>query len=726
MSTNKLPRISLALMSIFAPGTAFSLDRMGPALANYTRPLGFEPNRGQMDRRIDFLVQGAGYSVFLSHADAIVVLSQGAPPLRMSPVGASPAAAEPIDQLSSTSNYFIGNLPEHWRTNIPNYAKVRYRNVYPNVDLIYHGNQRQLEYDFVISPGADPRNIVLEFQGAAKIDLDREGDLLAHMPSRELRWHKPVAYQDFNGVRKAVTCSYIRKGGDRLAFRLAAYDRAKPLIIDPVLEYSTYLGGSGSGFVPFVGNFGDYGSAIAVDANGSAYVTGFTFSADFPVKNAFEKLYLGYFFDTSNAFVSKFDSRGELVYSTYLGGTSNDQGVGIAVDAYGNAYVTGEANSVDFPIKNAFQSSNRSVSAANAFVTKLDPEGNALVYSTYVGGSVNDSASAIAVDAQDHAYVTGITTSTDFPLKNAFQKKLKNACGNAFITKLDAPGNEVVYSTYLGGSGCATYKNGQINLGDIGNGIAVDKYGQAYVTGTTTSSDFPTKNAFQSHLKGTCGQYCSNAFVTKFDPAGSALVYSTYLGGSGQPAGFGHGDSGNAIVVDLLGNAYVAGYTNSTDFPTKNAFQHALKNQTEPAAFITKLDPAGTALVYSTYLGGSAGDAAYAIALDSGSHPFVTGVTASPDFPIENAFQGKPGCRPSQLCQNAFVTKFHYDGALLFYSSYLGGSSSDSGNGIAVDKYGNAYLTGLAISPDFPTKNAFQNMLKSTNGNAFVAKISAK
>jgi hypothetical protein len=710
---NMCAHVLISFVTIFAASGAMAANSTStakPAITNYARPLSFEPNRGQRDKQVDFLAHGAGYSLFLSHAEAVIVLQRGAPakrgshslptPListavRLKPVGGNASApVGALGELPGKSNYFIGSVPERWHTGIPNYAKVRYRNVYRGVDMIYYGNQRQLEYDFVVSPGADPGRISLEFQGASKAELDREGIVVMHTAAGDLRWHKPIAYQEVNGSRKLVECAYARRGPQLLGFALADYDRAKPLIIDPVLDYSTYLGGSGAD--------GDQGMAIAVDAYGNAYVTGFTASPDFPTKNAFQNKLKDKTGD--NAFVTKFNTVGELVYSTYLGGSGNplsvppgDFGVGIAVDRKGHAYVTGETNSPDFPTKNAFQGTLKS-SSGNAFVTKLDVDGDALVYSTYLGGSqgLENRGNAIAVNAHGNAYVTGFTRSTDFPTKNAFQHMLGGpSATNAFLTKFDADGDALVYSTYLGGSEF-----------DMGHGIAVGANGSAYVTGETVSPDFPITNAFPAHASPSTG----GAFVTKFDADGDALVYSTFLRGG---ASFG-------IAVGANGSAYVTGEIVTPDFPTKNAFQKSLRGAAN--AFVTRLDAAGDALVYSTYLGGSSFDLAGSIAVDAEGNAYVTGGASSCDFPIKNAFQKR-----LKGSQNAFVTKFDADGDALVYSSYLGGSNLDAGFGIALDAEGNAYVTGFTSSTNFPTKNAFQPMLggPSAAQNVFVTKISA-
>jgi hypothetical protein len=394
MSRKTVARYYLALAPLLPVQLALAANTNPspkPAISDFTRPLSFEPNQGQTDRQVDFLAHGAGYRLFLSHAEAVMALDRGVT-VRMRSVGGKPSSPEPLGEQPSRSNYFIGNDPHNWHTGIANYARVRYRAVYPGIDLIYYGNQRQLEYDFVVSAGADPNLILLQFQGGIKPALDRSGDLLMHTPAADLRWRKPVAYQEINGARRLITCAYAHQTADRVGFEIGAYDRTKPLVIDPELVYSTYLGGSGF-FINAVPNttFGDRGTAIAVDRSGNAYVTGATNSSDFPVKNGFQESIPG----IPVAFVTKFDPDGNLIYSTFLGGSTylgenqffaGDQGNGIAVDAQENAYITGYTWSYNFPTtSDAFQPHLKA--PFNAFVTKLNASGNSLVYSTFLGGT---------------------------------------------------------------------------------------------------------------------------------------------------------------------------------------------------------------------------------------------------------------------------------------------------------------------------------------------------
>ncbi|HEV2840963.1 MAG TPA: SBBP repeat-containing protein [Chthoniobacterales bacterium] len=685
-------------------------------------PLSFEANHGQAAESVDFVARGPGYAVALSPTEATFVLRKAdntgrndndsrvrkisnstsepnpssalhpAPStvLRMKLAGANRAATVAgQNELEGRVNYLIGSDPAKWRTDVPTFGRVRYAEVYPGIDVIYYGNQRRLEYDFVVGPGRDVRAIALEFAGAQKVEVDgATSDLLVQVGGETIRQHAPVAYQEVpGGGRRKIESRYVLREGGQVGFEVGEYDASAPLVIDPVLEYSTFLGGS----------FGDQGRDIAVDSAGNAYVVGVP-SSDFPTVNAFQDTSHG----IQDVFITKLNAAGSaLVYSTYLGGSGYDFGLGIAVDSAGSAYVTGQTSSTDFPTANAFQGKNASGLGDDAFVAKLSPTGSALVYSTYLGGSNNDAGVDIAVDSAGNAYVTGFTSSTNFPTANGFQR-IEGGFehGDAFVTKFNGAGSALVYSTYLGGGDS-----------DHGESIAVDSAGNAYVTGSTLSTDFPTVNAFQSTFGGGSDGESGDAFVTKFNAAGSALVYSTYLGGD-------NGDSGHSIAVDSAGSAYVTGGTVSADFPTANALQNAIGGSVD--TFVTKLTAAGSALVYSTYLGGNDFEVGHGIAVDSTGNAYVTGNTGSTNFPTVNPFQSTIG---SDL--DAFVTKLNAAGSALAYSSYLGGNDLDHVFDIAVDSMGNAYVTGDTSSTCFPTTTgAFDTALGLGGGDAFITKVS--
>jgi len=737
-------------------------------------PLRFEANRGQTDTRVKFLARGQGFALFLTGNEAVLDLrpiqkasgrhlasmalrsrfDAAAPPsgprgiarlpntvLRMKLVGASPnARVRGTDELPGKSNYLIGNNPKKWRTNVPNYTQVEYRGVYPGVNLVYYGNQGQLEYDFVVAPGADPSQIALELgTGQSKIqdaqsNIDVNGDLVAQTEGGEVRFHKPVVYQmqskldsrsskvehqsaaagEKNKIRtkNLLDGSYVLKG-NQVTFELASYDRTKPLVIDPVLKYSTFLGGSGDDLVAPAGTQG-----IAVDPEGNAYVIGATDSIDFPTTSGtFQTKFGGgsgvfgcSFGIAADAFVTKLNSEGDsVVYSTYLGGSDDDCGEGIAVDSAGNAYVAGETLSTDFPItKGAFQPACASCSngLVDTFAAKLSPDGSALTYSTYIGGKDEDLFPMIAIDRGGNMYIEGSTFSTDYPTtRQAFQPVCASCADGApdiYVTKLNSAGTRLIYSTYLGGSDWEI----------CGTQIAVDRGRNAYVNGFTCSTDFPTQNPLQAPAGGCDG------FLTKLNPAGNKLVYSTYLGGSDFDGVWG-------TTVDSVGNAYVSGLTLSTDFPTTlGAFQtNFVGGSTCPFppcsdAFVTKFNPSGNRLAYSTYLGGNGDDNGAEIVADSDGNAYVSGETSSTDFPTLNPFQAA-----NAGGYDLFVTKVNTIGSALSYSTYLGGSGDEFNHGTAIDSRRNIYVAGATSSNDFPTVNAAQPQFGGGTLDAVVAKI---
>lgn len=713
-----------------------------PIIENYGKlPMTFEANEGQTDGQVKFLSRGSSYSLFLTSTESVLVLRKSVPQerqlqlsatqlkgltrptelnsseraiVRMQLVGVNPRARlEGLEELPGKSNYFIGNDPRKWRTNVRTYAKVHYPNVYPGIDQIYYGNQGKLEYDLVVAPGSDPKSIALGFQGVDRLEVDFDGDLILKTSIGIIRQQKPIAYQNIAGVRREISAGYVLKGKHQVGFHVAAYDASEPLVIDPALIYSTFLGGSG----------GEGASDIAVDPAGNTYVTGGTASLNFPTTAGAYQTALGGNIK-GDAFVVKLNSTGSaLVYSTYLGGSDYDQGNGIAVDTVGNAYVTGNTTCTisnfhcvnNFPTTpGAFQTTFGGANS-DGFVVKLDPTGSGLIYSTYLGGLSDDLSQKIAVDAAGNAYMTG-TTSTiccgaAFPTTaGAFQTTVGNGCGDAFVTKLNPNGSGLVYSTYLGGNG-----------NDVGFDIAVDNFGDAYVTGITTTipsgcstspDSFPTTNgAFQTALAGG-----DDAFVVKLNPTGSGLDYSTLLGG-------GNDDVAIGITLDGDGNAYVTGATGSASFPTTaGAFQTTYGGGSRDG-FVAKLNPTGAALVYSTYIGGSDFDLNSAIAVDGAGNTYLTGNTFSTNFPtIVGAFQPIFGGGVT----DAFLAKLNSTGSALVYSTFLGGFGNDSGSGIAVDlsPNPNAYVTGSACC-NFPTTSgAFQSSSAGAE-EAFVTKLDA-
>jgi hypothetical protein len=744
-----------------------------PLTVSYANlPLQFEANGGQTNSEVKFLSRGRGYTLFLTGNEAVLTLrssqakSRGkwqeakgtreigprfallapsprsftpdlepeadreqpttdcAAVVRLKLVGANLAAkAVGLDPLPGKTNYFIGNDPKKWRTNVANYAKVRYKDIYPGVDLIYYGNQGRVEHDLVISPGADPSVIKLVVEGADGLCLDGQGNLVAQLTSGEVMLKKPTIYQPVsnpeslppNPGKRPVVGSYLLLAGNRIGFGLGAYDRSQPLVIDPVLEYSTYLGASGD----------DAAEAIAVDSSGNAYVAGVTTSVDFPTTPGAHQQFFG---GGNTVFVAKLNPAGStLEYSTYLGSQANTyvQEVGaITVNSSGEAYVVGYTENAYFPTTaGAFQMSLAGES--DVFVTKLNSTGSALVYSTFLGGSsLEDLAPpAIALDTSGNAYVTGETGSIDFPTTAGAYDRTCGSDGNcdpdpiyggwradAFVAKLDPTGSALAYSTYLGGSSSE-------HVPYYGRpSIVVDSSGNAIVSGNTSSQDFPTTaGALDAALDG-----YTDVFITKLNDSGTALLSSTFLGGSDADGTLG-------LTLDATGNVFVAGQTFSADFPTsQGAFDRTCGGCTNAAdAFVAKLNSTASALVYSTYLGGSDGDGAAGIAVDSQGNAFVTGVTGSDDFPLASPL--KPTIDASMW--DIFLTKINATGTALLFSTYLGGDAIDVPAGVGLDSAANAYLTGLTTAygatNNFPTTpGAFQTSPPGGDFNAFVAKVS--
>jgi hypothetical protein len=609
--------------------------------------------------------------------------------VRMRLLGAHPSPSMLGDgELPGKVNYFIGNDPSRWRTNIPTFTHVRSGQVYPGIDLVYYGNQSDLEYDFVVAPRADPSVIRLVFEGAEGVEVSAAGELLVRTREGELRWRPPRVYQEFEGSRHEVAGAYrvispagsAAAGGRReVTFEVADYDTSRPLVIDPVLEFATYLGGTGI----------DRAYGAAVGSQGSVYITGFTRSLDFPVTNAIQATFVG----TQYAFVTRLSSAGDrIIYSTYLGGGA-DSAHSIAVDGSGNAYVAGSTASTNFPTANAIQPT--SGGGGDAFVTKLSPGGAALVFSTYLGGSGADYAEGIALDGATNIYVTGETRSGDFPTTNAFQAYFTGGLNDAFVAKLDASGAYLVYSTFLGGSD-----------DDAGFGIALGSAGNAYIVGTTSSSDFPTQNPIQQAPSDISFSYA--AFVAEFSADGSQLEYSTYL------------DAGaSAIAVDAQGSAYVTGITGGANvLPiTAGAFQPTLAGVEN--AFVAKFNPAGSAFDYLTYLGGTNNDSGSGIAVDADGNAYVAGYASSLNFPTLNALQAWN----NGGAHDAFVTKLNPDGSGLLWSTFYGGAGDDQASAIALDSSGGVYVVGATSSSDFPAQGAVQPAVGGGSWDAFVMRI---
>ncbi|MCW3055478.1 MAG: hypothetical protein JWN14_4648 [Chthonomonadales bacterium] len=719
------------------------------ALRDFGRlPLSFESNQGQADSQVRFLTHASGGALFLTPSEAVFTRTTPAPKatnailkgkqaspspekvvqttVRMQMVGANPQATSLTQQpLQARVNYFIGNDPQKWQKGVPTYGRVGFHGVYPGVDLVYYGNQRQLEYDFVVAPHADPKQIQLHFAGAQKVHVNAAGELIVRAQGQELTWQKPMVYQQDKHGKHAVAAQFRLKrlpnGQSGVSFALGHYDTARPLVIDPVLAFSTYLGGHA------LGGIGDTVDAVHVSPDGVIYVAGNATSTDFPTTtNAYKTTSPG-----SYAFFSLLNSTGNtLLYSTFVGAAGLNVAFGIRTDNGGNVILAGNTTSKNFPVTSgAFQTTKAIEGTYTPFVFKIDISRNIVLYSTFLGGALDTRVRSMAVDHLGAVYLTGLTSAPDFPTSpGAFQSTyLSHFNGMAFVAKLEPQGAFLNYSTYLGGTGLAADQTE--GFGDIGTGIALDSLGSAYVTGSTSSFDFPTTlGAFQTVNKRPDGSG-TNAFVTKLNPFGTAVDYSTYLGGTTS-------DSASGIAVDSNDYAYVTGKTSSLDFPTTpGAFRTTYPaGPNQATSFVTKIDPTGTSLVYSTFLGGSQENnddsEAIGIAVDTGGLAYVVGNVGSTDFPTRiGAFQRAKAAAAKGV---GFLTKLNANGNALLYSTYLGGSGQTTGGGdvptgITLDSSNNVYIVGRTSSTDFPvTTTAYQKTNKAVVGgdNGFITKLS--
>jgi hypothetical protein len=670
-----------------APAAASTLD-----LAHL--PLNFEPNYGQTAHAVRYLAHTHNGTLYFEPSGVSISPqrsgAQSPEPLRMNFLGAgADTALQGGDKSRATVNYLVGSDPSAWHKDIPTYSSIHYTGLYAGVDLTYTGGAGLLKGTYTLTPGSSPAQIRWRYDGTTHVAVDSAGNLQITARGSALTEQAPVAWQEIDGKRVAVGVRYDLGADGSVGFDVGGYDPAFALTIDPTLTYSTYFGG----------NDVEIGEAIAVDPVGNIYLTGYTFSRDFPLQAPYQPNIAS----MPDAFVSKLSPDGStLLYSTYLGGNNIDMGYAITVDAQGGVFVAGRTQSPDFPLQNAIQPTLHG--GVDGFVTHLSPSGSALVYSTFLGanglGGI-EAVQGIAVDGQGNAYVTGQTFGTDFPTLNAIQPTFGGGNGDAFVTKF-TPMGLLAYSTYLGGGD-------GFSGTDKGSAIAVDSAGQAYITGFTTSSDFPMANAFQPEYGGGEG----DVFVSKINAAGSAYVYSTYLGGQDIFGEFGH-----AIAADNDGNAYVTGQISSPDFPTVNAFQGTAPGSL--SAFVTKFNPSGSALVFSTYLGGSSNGSQLengaGIGLDAQRSVYVAGTASTTDFPTVNAIQAH-----NAGATDVFVTRFNPSGQTLAYSTYLGGSSQDEGWALAVHG-DSAYVTGYTYSPNFPTVNPYQGSPRGSI-DAFVARI---
>jgi hypothetical protein len=605
-------------------------------------------------------------------------------------LGAKHSQPTGTDKLASASNYFIGSERSKWRSAVEQFLRVRYNAVYPGVDVVYHGDAQRIEYDFEVAADANPGDIRIAFENARRLRVEPDGSLsVMAAKDNALRFARPVARQS----GREIAVSYV-VAKHEVRFRLGPYDHSQPLVIDPSLVFSTYLGGSEFDFI----------DSVAVDTAGNEYVAGITNSFDFPVLGGVQKQCGsgpagGY--GCQNVFIAKFSPTGTLVYSTYLGGSQNngsDSPSRIVVDSTGAVYVAGLTASPDFPTTaNALQPAmpaNTSL-GGTAFVSKLNAAGSALVYSTYLGGPGTSGdfgtnrATDLAIDSAGNAYVVGYVSQMIYPLVNPIQTTVGTVPPGfpetCFVSELNAAGSALLFSTYLGGTDQQQ-----------ASGVALDSAGSIYVTGFTDSPDFPLLNPYQTAQRG------KDAFVAKISSS-YKLIYSTLLGGSMD-------DGGSKITVDSSGAAYLIGGTASPDFPLVNPAQtKPLPSSNYSQGFVAKLAPSGSSLLFSTFLGGSLGAGLGGIALDAAGDIWVAGGTESFDFPVVNPLQSaKGGIPPEQYGDNAIIVEYS-PGGLVLYATYFGSNYDDGAAGIAIAPNGDVVIAGQTRSTDFPIFNAYQS-----------------
>jgi uncharacterized protein (TIGR03437 family) len=649
-------------------------------------PLMFEPNRGQTAPEIQWISRSPE-GVLLLTPDVATMVVRGpdnrARRVTMRIVGArSDANAEGMDALPSYSNYFIGDTPSAWRTRVPHYSKLKFDDVYPGIDLVYYGKDRRLEYDFLLSPGANHKKIELDFNGADRLEIDSSGDLLIDAGGIKIRQLRPKVYQWIDGKKHHVESAYRLSSGSRVRFALSRFDPSQSLIIDPVIQYSTYIGGSGH----------DKGVDLAIDRTGAMYITGYTNSGD--LRSAFRDQQQ--FAGKIDGMIAKLSATGDSVeWISYYGGRENDEPTSIAIDSGGNAIISGYTDSSDLPLQNPGQAAR---GAGDAFVAKFNSSGTALLYATYLGGTGLDRANDVATDSAGNAFITGWTRSSDFPTLGSFQSGAAGGGGDVFVTKLPPSGSPLLYSTYVGGNG-----------DDLGTAISVDGQGAAYVTGGTTSTIFPVLRPIQSQNRGSF-----DAFLFKLNPAGHSLEYSTLLGGSMD-------ELSSTIAIDSAGSVYISGYTASLDFPIKGGFQTTMGGGSSDV-FVCKVSRTGTTVEYASYLGGSDSDSgAGDLAVDAAGTLYLTGFTASRNFPLKNPWQSAFGGGR----YDTFVTRIAPNGSSLLYSSFLGGRGDENGYGLAVDPQGVITVAGWTSSSDLPSAVGSFKSEGLSPADAFVARVSA-
>ncbi len=704
------------------------------ATSNYAGlPMTFEANQGQTAGQVRFVSRGNGYTAFLTADGMVLSLHPSSVPPQPVTNGASSSAVNAPDvtlqfklvgaatnpaaagenPLPGKVNYFIGNDRTKWHTNVATYTRVRYRNVYPGIDLVYYGNHRQLEYDFAVSAGADASKIRFQITGAQAVRVDADGNLALSTATGELQFQKPQVYQESNGAHIPVQGDYIMEDSTHVGFRLSAVDPSKPTVIDPVLLYASYLGSGES-----------QGQGVAVDASGNVYVAGYTNSTDFPL-TTLGPIGAG----SPHAFVAKLDASGSnLIYADYLGGNGDDYAYALILNGSNEIFVTGTTASSDFPTVNAYQSAFAGTS--NAFITEISADGSSLMYSTYFGGNGFDIPTSIVLDGSSDILLAGNTTSTNFPAANAYQPTAAANQGGlfgtyGFLSKFNPAGSELIYSTYFGGNTNVSYPCGTSSCWPAPfsaiAGLAIDSSGNAYVAGSTNTYNFPTTSgtyesatsAPQNNLAG---------FLGKFDESGG-LTYSTYFDETSGAL-----TTISAIAVDGSGDAYVTGSADSDNTFSITNTQICNPSSAGTAcqyAYVTEFDPAAATLLYSTFLGADNAATPVGISLDASDDAYILAYTASSTFQIVNGIENVSDQGDQYLPgdNDLLVIEVNPNGSAELFASYLGGSGNETPGSLALDSAGNIYITGTTASSDFPaTQGSYQEVI-SGNADAFIAKI---
>lgn len=667
------------------PGTPATDQAAGPVAPDWPASLVFEPNLGQTDDQVRFLARGPDYTLFLTDQGVVARLAPGrrddvaagGRPRAAGPVGAvvgmTLADANPSPRVTGevpqpgTSRYFIGNDPAAWKRDVQRFGQVRYEDVYRGIDAVYYGNRGELEYDFVVAPGADPGVIALDFAGVDGMSLDTNGNLVLDTGDGALVQHRPVVYQMVDGARRLVDGAYTLLDEDTVGFVLGAFDASLPLTIDPVLSYSTYLGG----------NANDQAHAFAVDEAGNTWVVGETSSIEFPWEFDIDSEFSG---GEADAYVCRFRAVGGIPLCAYIGGEGYDVALAIAIGGDGNAYVGGYTDSLAFPVLDAIQPTRAAGEWGDAFLLKINDAETGLEFSTYLGGADADEIRALTTDPEGGVYATGHTWSAgDFPVTQGAYQSADPAGSDAFVARITPTGG-LAASTLLGGSD-----------NDFGRGVTVDGAGRVSVSGHTLSTDFPVKSPFQATPGGG-----GDAFITKLDAGLANLLYGTYLGGSGTEWGY-------ELKLDSAGHIHLAGNTGSSDFPLETPLQASFGGGTQDG-FLVKLAPNGATLRFATYLGGSDFDDVRHLQLDAEGNVHLGGYTSSTDFPLSGSLQ-------AVLDRDAVHLKITPDGKKLLSGSAIGGSGVEVLTGMVLDIEGNPVVGGWTFSTDLPVAAAFQGAL---------------